>query len=55
MCEKVLGEVYARNCDCLFLGEAERSPDGKVYCPQCEVEWDTESPFTETIKVWKEA
>ena len=54
MCEKVLAVVYARDCDCgFYYGEAVSNAEGKVFCPECDSEWDIDSPFTEKIRVWR--
>jgi hypothetical protein len=55
MCEKgITVIIYARDCDCsLYYGEAESNAEGKVFCPECGLEWDIESPFTEKIRVWR--
>jgi uncharacterized Zn finger protein (UPF0148 family) len=53
MCEKVLETIYARDCDCRYYGEAEANAEGKVFCPNCELEWDINSAYTEAIQVWR--
>lgn len=54
MRKKVLVVIYARDCDCLYYGEAKSNQEGKVFCPECDLEWDIESPFTEKIRVWRD-